>query len=102
VQAGRHQLSAGGGPDAAGPLHPRVRADRGWRECSHQFFGRGDGALVSTAADLAVFFRALLVERRLLPEGLLHQMMSVLPDDPPAAKSYGFGLIADPMPCGAV
>jgi hypothetical protein len=29
-------------------------------------------------------------------------MMSVLPDDPPAAKSYGFGLIADPMPCGAV
>lgn len=28
----------------------------GWRECSHQFFGRGDGALVSTAVDLAVFF----------------------------------------------
>jgi D-alanyl-D-alanine carboxypeptidase len=74
----------------------------GWRECSQQFFGRGDGALVSTAVDLAVFFRALLVERRLLPEGLLDQMMSVLPDDPPAAKSYGLGLIADPMPCGAV
>jgi D-alanyl-D-alanine carboxypeptidase len=80
--------------------HERTAA--GWRECSQQFFGRGDGALVSTAADLATFFRALLVERRLLPEGLLHQMMSVLPDDPPAAKSYGLGLIADPMACGPV
>ena len=57
---------------------------------------------MSTAADLATFFRALLVERRLVPEELLHQMMSVLRDDPPAAKSYGLGLIADPVECGAV
>jgi Beta-lactamase len=72
------------------------------RECSHVFFGRGDGALISTAVDLARFFRALLVERTLLPAPLLEQMMHVIPDDPPAEMAYGLGLIADPLPCGTV
>jgi D-alanyl-D-alanine carboxypeptidase len=66
------------------------------------FFGRGDGALLSTAPDLARFFRALLLERRLLPDRLLQQMLTVRPDDPPAEEAYGLGLIADPMPCGPV
>lgn len=74
----------------------------GWRECSEVFFGRGDGALITTAVDLAKFFRALLIERRLLSQRLLSQMMTVVQDDPPAEKSYGLGLIADPLPCGTV
>jgi D-alanyl-D-alanine carboxypeptidase len=74
----------------------------GWRECSHIFFGRGDGALISTAVDLARFFRALLVERTLLPPALLKQMMYILPDEPPAEEAYGLDLIADPLPCGTV
>lgn len=78
------------------------RTAEGWRECSHVFFGRGDGALISTALDLARFFRALLVERTLLPDWLLKQMLSIVPDRPPAERAYGLGLIADPLPCGTV
>jgi D-alanyl-D-alanine carboxypeptidase len=78
------------------------QAREGWRECSQVFFGRGDGALISTAVDLARFFRALLVERTLLPAPLLEQMMTIVPDDPPAEEAYGLGLIADPLPCGTV
>ncbi len=74
----------------------------GWEECSHVFFGRGDGALISTAPDLARFFRALLFKRTLLPEDLLQQMMSVFPDQPPASEMYGLGLMADPLPSGTV
>ena len=74
----------------------------GWEECSEVFFGRGDGALISTAVDLAMFFRALLVEGRLLNAETLARMMAVLPDDPPAAEAYGLGLIADPLACGVV
>jgi D-alanyl-D-alanine carboxypeptidase len=74
----------------------------GWRECSRAFFGRGDGAIVSTAADTARFLRALLVERTLVPPELLAQMMSVVPDEPPARFAYGLGLIAHPTACGPV
>jgi D-alanyl-D-alanine carboxypeptidase len=74
----------------------------GWQDCSHVFFGRGDGALISTAADLGTFFRALLVERLLVPPDLLAQMMYVVPDSPPADEAYGLGLIADPLPSGIV
>jgi D-alanyl-D-alanine carboxypeptidase len=74
----------------------------GWRECSRSFFGRGDGALISTALDLARFFRALLVEGSLLPDHLLKQMMYIVPDNTPAEKEYGLGLIADRLPCGTV
>lgn len=74
----------------------------GWRECSHVFFGRGDGALISTAVDLARFFRALLIDRTLLPTPLLKQMMFVVPDDPPDEEAYGLGLMADTLPCGIV
>lgn len=73
-----------------------------WRECSEVFFGRGDGALITTAVDLAKFFRALLLERKLLSQGTLRQIMTVIQDDPPAEKLYGLGLIADPLSCGIV
>jgi len=45
---------------------------------------------VSTAVELAIFFRAPLVEHRLLPEGLLHHMKSVLPDDPRPPSPTGW------------
>jgi D-alanyl-D-alanine carboxypeptidase len=78
------------------------RTDDGWRECSEVFFGRGDGALITTAIDLSKFFRALLLERKLLSQRLLKQMMTVIQDDPAAERSYGLGLIADPLQCGPV
>lgn len=74
----------------------------GWRECSGVFFGRGDGALISSAVDVARFFRALLVEKSLLPAPLLEQMMTIVADDPPAEEAYGLGLMADLLPCGTV
>jgi D-alanyl-D-alanine carboxypeptidase len=74
----------------------------GWEECSHVFFGRGDGALISTAPDLARFFRALLFERTLLPDDLLQQMMTVFPEQPPASQMYGLGLMGDPLSSGIV
>jgi D-alanyl-D-alanine carboxypeptidase len=77
-------------------------APDGWEECSEVFFGRGDGALISTAVDLARFFRALLVEGRLLDASMLKRMTEIVPDQPPADESYGMGLIADPLECGVV
>ncbi len=74
----------------------------GWEECSYVFFGRGDGALISTAPDLARFFRALLFERTLLPEDLLQQMMSMAPTQFPGGEMYGLGLMADPLSSGTV
>src|SRR5262245_47318074 len=78
------------------------QTNNGWRECSEVFFGRGDGALITTAVDLSKFFRALLIERRLISQKILRQMMTVIQDDPPAEKMYGLGLIADPLPGGTV
>jgi D-alanyl-D-alanine carboxypeptidase len=72
----------------------------GWRECSNVFFGRGDGALISTAHDLSRFFRALLLDRTLLPADLLRQMMLIVADDPPAEEAYGLGLMESELPCG--
>jgi D-alanyl-D-alanine carboxypeptidase len=87
------------------------RTDDGWRECSIEFFGRGDGAIVSTAADVARFFRALLVERTLLASDLLELMMSEVPDAEPTELKmfgvstpvrYGLGLFSHPIECGTV
>jgi D-alanyl-D-alanine carboxypeptidase len=78
------------------------RAGDTWCECSRAFFGRGDGAIISTAADTARFLRALLVERTLVAPPLLTEMMAIVPDDPPARFAYGLGLIAHPTACGAV
>lgn len=77
------------------------RTADGWRDCSEEFFGRGDGAIVSTALDVARFFRGLL-RGDLLGSSLLEQMMTVVHDDPPARFTYGLGLIADELPSGLV
>src|ERR1051326_6139543 len=76
------------------------RTREGWRECSQVFSGRGDGALLSTAPDLARFFRALLLEKNQVPEPLLRQMMEVVPGHPPDREAYGMGLMSDPLPGG--
>lgn len=81
--------------------HNHDAEDREWRECSEECFGRGDGAMISTALDLARFFRALF-EGRLVPEPLLKRMRTVVPDDPPPDRAYGLGLIADTLPCRTV
>lgn len=70
----------------------------GWTECSHVFFGRGDGALISTARDMARFFHALLTDRVLLSESFLERMMHIVPDEPPAEMAYGLGLIRESLP----
>jgi D-alanyl-D-alanine carboxypeptidase len=72
----------------------------GWRECSQVFFGRGDGAIISTARDLARFFRALLIDQTLLTKDVMQQMMSVIDDNPPAEERYGLGLMPESLPCG--
>jgi D-alanyl-D-alanine carboxypeptidase len=56
------------------------------------------GALVSTADDLARFFRALLGGRLLRPE-LLREMEAFV--TPPAGFSYGLGLQKFRLPCGS-
>jgi D-alanyl-D-alanine carboxypeptidase len=78
------------------------RTADGWQDCSQVFFGRGDGALVSTACDLARFFRALLVDRIMVPAPLLASMMRVVFDDPPAEEQYGLGLLTETIPCGTL
>ncbi len=77
------------------------RTADGWEDCSEVFFGRGDGALVSTALDVSRFFRGLR-RGRLLPPPLLKQMMTIVRDDPPPRFTYGLGLIADELPSGVV
>jgi D-alanyl-D-alanine carboxypeptidase len=61
----------------------------------------GAGDIVSTAADLNRFYRALLTGR-LLPRRLLAEMQTVVPSDPadPAAGGYGLGLYSVRLPCG--
>jgi D-alanyl-D-alanine carboxypeptidase len=64
-------------------------------------WGYGAGDLVSTAADLNRFFRALLTGR-LLPPRLLAEMKTTVPMVPeaPEAAGYGLGLYWIQLPCG--
>jgi D-alanyl-D-alanine carboxypeptidase len=62
-------------------------------------FGWAAGAIVSTADDLANFYRALLRGRLLRPD-LLQTMQTTVAADP--AWRYGLGLIGWPLPCGIV
>lgn len=83
-------------------IHGYERTPDSWRECSKVFFGRGDGALISTAVDLGKFFRALLIDRKLVSETLMEEMMSVVVDDPPADEDYGLGLMPYSTPCATL
>jgi D-alanyl-D-alanine carboxypeptidase len=57
------------------------------------------GAIVSTADDLARFYRTL-VDGRLLRPDLLAEMKTTVPTPGPAQR-YGLGLIRTRLPCGA-
>lgn len=83
-------------------IHGYEFTEDGWRECSEVFFGRGDGAIISTVGDVGLFFRALLLEGKLLSPEMLAKMMSVVQDEPPTEMAYGLGLIMQAMPCGEV
>lgn len=52
-------------------------------------FGLGDGALISTTADIAAFYRALLLDRTLLGDKALAEMFSFSDD---GYGGYGLGL----------
>lgn len=52
-------------------------------------FGLGDGALISTTADIAAFYRALLLDRTLLGDKALTEMLTFSAD---GYSSYGLGL----------
>jgi D-alanyl-D-alanine carboxypeptidase len=92
------------------PFHVRGPYAHGHRAPSHQgvvtgrpadtsglgaSWTQGAGAVVSTADDLARFFRALLAGTLVRP-ALLHEMEKL----PPAGRiRYGLGLAAYPTPC---
>ncbi len=60
------------------------------------------GALVSTAADLARFYEALLGGELLQPTQLQEMKTTVAIPDAPPGFTYGLGLAADPSGCGKV
>ena len=61
-------------------------------------YGFGDGGLVSTAADVATFYRALFVERSLLSETGLERLLH-----DPTGEGYGMGLeVEQPRGFGVV
>jgi len=57
------------------------------------------GGIVSTVADIARFYTALLTGK-LLPAAQLRQMMTTTPTG--QGDNYGLGIQAEPLPCGTV
>jgi len=57
------------------------------------------GGIVSTAADIARFYTALL-SGKLLPAAQLQEMMTTTPTG--LGDNYGLGIQAEPFPCGTV
>lgn len=55
--------------------------------------GMGDGGLVAPAADVAAVFRALFIERRLLPPAMLARMLA-----DPLGEGYGMGIVLTDEP----
>jgi D-alanyl-D-alanine carboxypeptidase len=60
------------------------------------YFDWASGAVVSTAVDVAAFYRALLVGRLLPPAEV--QLMTAAAGSSPGG--YGFGIMKDRMTCG--
>lgn len=95
----------GADPEIRGPhMHAYVPwPDGTLRDLTHynMSWAYGAGDLVSTAADLNRFYRALLTGRLLRPD-LLAQMQTTVPEDPlhPEAAGYGLGLYWVQGPCG--
>ena len=64
-----------------------------------QSLGWAAGGVVSSAGDVARFYRALLAGR-ILPHRLLHEMRQTVPLGP--GVGYGLGIIRVASPCGAL
>ncbi len=60
--------------------------------------GWAGGGIVSTTGDVTAFYRALL-EGRLLPSGLMAEMMTTVVDDKTGVV-YGLGIEKKELPCG--
>lgn len=82
-------------------IHGYQLEPSGWRDCSEESFGRGDGGIISNAHDVARFLRAVL-NGELISGELFDAMRTLVEDDPPPKDLYGMGLIADPLPHGVV
>ena len=78
-------------------LHGYEVGGAGPRDVSWNTFGglKSDGAIVSSARDLAVFFGAL-IRGRVVPKRLLAKMMTIVP----RSHGEGMGLYRLPSPCG--
>lgn len=59
--------------------------------------GFGDGGLVAPASDVAAFFRALLIDRRLLTPETLAMML-----EDPLGEGYGMGIVIDDSDFGPI
>jgi D-alanyl-D-alanine carboxypeptidase len=79
-----------GQPGATGPVDGTVMSPS-WAGAA--------GGIVSTAADIARFYTALLTGK-LLPTAQLQQMLTTTPTG--QGDDYGLGLQAEPFPCGTV
>jgi len=79
-----------GQPGATGPADTTVMSPS-WAGAA--------GAIVSTAADIARFYTALLTGK-LLPAAQLQQMMTTTPTG--QGDNYGLGIDSVPLPCGTV
>jgi D-alanyl-D-alanine carboxypeptidase len=77
-------------PGAAGPVDATV--------ISPSAAGAA-GAIVSTAADLARFYTALLTGK-LLPATQLREMLTTTPIPMGSGAGYGLGIMSLPLPCG--
>ena len=79
-----------GQPGATGPADTTVMSPS-WAGAA--------GGIVSTAADIARFYTALLTGK-LLPAAQLQEMMTTTPTG--QGDNYGLGIQAEPLPCGTV
>jgi D-alanyl-D-alanine carboxypeptidase len=61
------------------------------------------GAIISSAADLSRFYRALMTGKLLTPS-MLREMKTTVPLDPanPSGPAYGLGIFRLPVPCGVI
>jgi CubicO group peptidase (beta-lactamase class C family) len=74
----------------ARPLPPRFAEGHAERDLVRRFYsgnGLGDGGVISTAGDVARFYRALFVDRRLLSDASLTAMLR-----DPTGAGYGMGV----------
>ena len=79
-----------GQPGATGPVDSTVFSPS-WAGAA--------GGIVSTAADLARFYTALL-SGKLLPAAQLQQMMTTIPIPGGQGVGYGLGIESVPLSCG--